>query len=159
MPRFAVFDPFLSVVMVCWRNDPHAAFHVCVGHKTGLPSQGKARQCGSQQRAVVLLMPSSAAEVSGTAVTAEAAQEAGQPWTMVVQPNSECFWEELAAVWCLTPCWPWAQRWHPPHQGTVATSVPAALSSPCHHGKLLFMLSDPANSQIINVRKLPWCRG
>lgn len=41
MPRFSVFDLFLSVMMVCWRNDPHAAFHVCIDHMTAFPKQGK----------------------------------------------------------------------------------------------------------------------
>lgn len=51
-----------------------------------------------QQRAVVLGMPLPGAELSGTAVTNEVAQEAGHPWTTAGQPNSECFWEELAAL-------------------------------------------------------------
>lgn len=61
-------------------------------------AKAKPSQCDPHQDAVVLLIPLSGAEVSGTVVTAEVAQEAGRPWTMVVQPNSECFWEELAAL-------------------------------------------------------------
>lgn len=71
MPRFAVFGPFLSVVMVCWRNDPHAAFQVCIGRRTALPNQGKAQPawltpacCGPVGLG---------AEVSGTVVTNEGA--------------------------------------------------------------------------------------
>lgn len=97
MPRFSVFDLFLSVMMVCWRSDPHAAFHVCIGHKTAFPKQGTAQPAWLTALCCAPLGATVCAQLSATAVTDEVAQEAGHPGTMV-QPNSECFLEELGVL-------------------------------------------------------------